>query len=49
MTVKFTAEDDNGQAFELEFDLTTEPDYNDIADEIIDIVGERPVREERRS
>lgn len=49
MTVTFTAKDDNGQAFELEFDLSAAPDYDDIADAIIDIIGEQPEREERRS
>ena len=51
MTVKFTAEDDNGQAFLIEFDLNDSAvvDFNQIADEIIAIVGEKTSREERRS
>lgn len=48
MKVRFEANDDNGQAFEIEFDLTSAPDYDEIADNIIDIVGEQPTREERR-
>jgi len=49
MTFTFTETDGEGQVFLLEFDTDREPDYNKIADMIIEIVGERPEREERRS